>query len=220
MNGVIMRGRDVVIVVASVLIVEGEHSDGLDDEDLMKEQSLEGLKLWRGIHHPCAQGLVSKRQITSLLHLNLCPLGAAVSVSFLFVLNQNVDEDFMDQLSLVVSSSGSEVAYQLVDLGGVYTTAFPLPTTSCSLEVVSDTGSMIIPFLSFLDEAFQTQLLGQIGDQGTSFYSASSCFVNKLGSRHFPFLIFCGYLRLEGLFIGGGAGLDCLTRVVVVGFLG
>ncbi|GKF95695.1 hypothetical protein Tco_0288430, partial [Tanacetum coccineum] len=32
----------------------------------------------------------------------------------------------------------------------------------------------------------------------------------------FPFLTFCGSLRLEGFFVGGGAGLDCLTGVVVV----
>ncbi|GJU38141.1 hypothetical protein Tco_1186495 [Tanacetum coccineum] len=60
---------------------------------------------------------------------SLSPLGAAASVSLLVLSESDVDEDSWITFSVVSSS---------------VTMAFPFPTTSCSLGVASDTGSLIV----------------------------------------------------------------------------
>ncbi|GKG06379.1 hypothetical protein Tco_0326465, partial [Tanacetum coccineum] len=71
---------------------------------------------------------------------SLSPLGVAASVSLFVRFKSDVDEDSWITFSDVSSSdqSGNELLVLRV------TTAFPLPTTSCSLEVVFDTGSLIV----------------------------------------------------------------------------
>ncbi|GJT98118.1 hypothetical protein Tco_1093636 [Tanacetum coccineum] len=102
MNGVI-SGRDVVIVVASVLIRGGVTSDdNLVDETSMKGAITGGvdvsITLWgrlqRGILLPCAQGLVHKRQCNFLdfdqvLRSTFMALRAVASVSLSVSLNQS-----------------------------------------------------------------------------------------------------------------------------------
>ncbi|GJW16780.1 hypothetical protein Tco_0024216 [Tanacetum coccineum] len=80
------------------------------------------------------------------------PLRAAASVSLYVRSESDVDEDSWITFS-DVSSSGNEATYSSVyhDL--------PLPTTSCSLEVVSEYGSLIVHLQQRIPTLWQKGLI-------------------------------------------------------------
>ncbi|GJX70865.1 putative reverse transcriptase domain-containing protein [Tanacetum coccineum] len=172
-------------------------------------------RLWRGIHHTCAKGLVSKRH---MYFPESDPSGffmglrvAAVLVSLSVRLNQLLMKNgFSGSLSsfllFLTERSGNEVLVLRL----------PRPFiayTSCSLKLFSNRVLIVTPHPGALPCGKKGWIKLCLMARSIFLLSSSSC--QQVG-KWLSFSIFLWKLCLEGFFVEGGAGLDCLGTGVVV----
>ncbi|GJS46377.1 hypothetical protein Tco_0596498 [Tanacetum coccineum] len=176
------------------------------------------MNLWVGccneLHHPCAQDLVPAEDTCNFPEF----LIQSGLLAWLWVFDVMYDSWNSFLLMLSFRMRRGNVGYE--PTGSSVTTAFTFPTILASLGVAFEPGSLISYSSKLVADLWQTSsrsgIIPFVMNSFLSLFLSSSTSL-KVG---FPFLTFCGSLRLEGFFVGGGAVLDCLTGVVVVVFLG